>query len=92
MSHDPLQLLRDSIISSTPIEYNADTKELIFGGRYRFPSDTPTNVKSRKGKGEPYTLGSLWFFTVKFVTNNERVEHATYALGVLLILLLQLHA
>jgi len=74
----PVLLLRESVKNGTQVTYDATAKEIVFPNGQRFSKDMPTNLKGKKGKGEPYSLGALWFFTESFIKNTERVEFAVY--------------
>ena len=53
---DPLSLLREYVRAKRPIARDGD--DLVFGSK-RLPVNTKTRAK--KGTGDVYTLGALWF-------------------------------
>lgn len=77
MSNNPLYLLKEiALRGKAKHEILADdkSKDLIFPGNLRWPRNLVTDVKSKR-TGQPYTLGTLWYFGANFVgQGSEKVD------------------
>eukprot|EP01051_Picozoa_sp_SAG22_P024017 SAG22_NODE_6462_length_851_cov_0.865691_2_plen_64_part_01 len=59
---DSLSLLRTAIQEKQQITFDAEQKMLVFQNGVRHSVDTPTPYHANRGQGEPYTLGTIWFY------------------------------
>ena len=65
---DVLLLLRSAISEKHSVQYDAQEKTLSFpsSGGATHSVDVPTAYHQNRGRGEPYSLGTIWFY----VTNS----------------------
>jgi hypothetical protein len=77
---DPLHQLRECTRNGLPIVFNPEKPEEIILNGVSHQSDQPTRFKSKKGKGPPYSLGSVWFFWKNYVQYEQakEVDHGSY--------------
>jgi len=80
---DSLHLLRECIRNNQTVDYDPVNRpnEIFFNGTYH-QRDAPTHIKSKKGKGPAYSLGTIWFFWASYIQNQnekqETIDHGLY--------------
>jgi hypothetical protein len=68
---DPLSLLREYTVNKRP--FTKDKDDNFVFGKFVIPGSTKTTFKSRRGRGEPYTLEAISFYL-----SHSTKQHSEY--------------